>query len=181
VKSVLYLRVMLSKIACVKKVFAFQIEKGEEVYIPNEISQRDFPLNFKYYDCTLQNLMENMRQETKDFYIFKNTYRLQFYNRENFLQRFLEKLGISEPIDENGMIEPRKVTIKHDVANKRDEFEMNHHLSHHVLSLQKSEYIRIDDDMENLKKSNQIQTRAKLHEIQINTSKGVKDQSNDLS
>ena len=118
VRSVLYILVMLSKIQAVKKIFALQVEQGDEVYIPNELSLKHLPINYQFYDCLLLDLQENMRQGTKDFYSFKNTYRLQLYNRENFVQRILEKLGISEPMDENGIVEPRRLAIKHNVVNK---------------------------------------------------------------
>jgi len=46
VKGPLYLKVMLEKIQTVRKIFALEIELGEEVYIPKELTLKECPLNF---------------------------------------------------------------------------------------------------------------------------------------
>lgn len=50
VNGPLFLRVLLKKIEVKKKMFVYNIERGQEVFIPRELSQDQLPLSFRYYD-----------------------------------------------------------------------------------------------------------------------------------
>lgn len=45
---------MLKKIEVAKKLFIIEIEQGNEVLIPKELSQNDLPFSFTYYDAIFQ-------------------------------------------------------------------------------------------------------------------------------
>ena len=88
------LRLRLEKVKLAKQLFVLDIEQGQEVFIPMELSQDKFPINFKYYDFIINLLHNQLSQETKDLNAFKNVFRINFYQNENFVQKIGEKLGI---------------------------------------------------------------------------------------
>ena len=59
-KGILYVRILLEKIKISKKMFMEEIENGEEVFIPSDLSQDHFPMSFKYYDPIIAIISENI-------------------------------------------------------------------------------------------------------------------------
>jgi len=60
----------------------------------------------------------------------------------------LEKLGIVDaPIDSTDV---NKLTFRHAIVNEKNSSEINHTMSLHAKSLQKSRYLSIDDDIQRL-------------------------------
>ena len=51
--GLLYLKLLLKKFQMAKKLFVMDIEQGQEVFIPSDFSQKDLPINFRYYDPIL--------------------------------------------------------------------------------------------------------------------------------
>ena len=49
-----------------------------------------------------------------------------------------------------GADEDSKLTFKYQVVNKKESNLINHYTSEHTKTLQKSKYIQIDDNVENL-------------------------------
>jgi hypothetical protein len=56
----------------------------------------------------------------------------------------MERFGVIDIPNENGP----KLTFKHLVVNKKEKREINHNLSKHPMSLQRSRYICVDDNIE---------------------------------
>lgn len=46
----LYLNLMLEKIEIHKQMFLMEIEKGNEAFLPNDLSQDWMPYSFRFYD-----------------------------------------------------------------------------------------------------------------------------------
>jgi hypothetical protein len=61
----------------------------------------------------------------------------------------MEKVGLSEKktTHEDPLA---KLTFKHSVVNQKDKDMVNHHFSIHSMCLQRSNYLVIDDDIENI-------------------------------
>ena len=53
VDRILYIKLLLKKIELAKSLFILEIEQGEEVYIPPELSIHQFPLSYRSYDSIL--------------------------------------------------------------------------------------------------------------------------------
>lgn len=51
--GVVFLKTLLRRIELSKELLVLDVEKGEEVLIPPELSQEKLPASFKYYDCIL--------------------------------------------------------------------------------------------------------------------------------
>ena len=45
-----YLMALLKRIELEKAEFVYQIEEGEQVFIPRDLSQDELPQSFRYYD-----------------------------------------------------------------------------------------------------------------------------------
>ena len=45
-----YVEALLTKIKIQKQLFVYEVEKGGECFIPNELSQDELPKSFRYYD-----------------------------------------------------------------------------------------------------------------------------------
>lgn len=84
VGGVLMLKALITKIKFAKQIFVLEIEQMHEAYIPNELSNDNLPSSFWFYDACLQQVQNLVIQEKRDFATFKNMYRLNFYQRNNF-------------------------------------------------------------------------------------------------
>ena len=50
VSKIDFIKFNLKKIQIAKEIFLKEIEYGEEVYIPLEVSQDEYPMSMKFYD-----------------------------------------------------------------------------------------------------------------------------------
>ena len=82
-----------------------EIEQGREAYVPAELTMDHLPMTFWYYDAILVFVQDLISPETKDLYTFKNTFRLNFYQHENFTTKLLQCLGVTS--------DKEKLTFKH--------------------------------------------------------------------
>lgn len=106
------LKALITKIKFAKQIFVLDIEQSKEAYIPNELSNDNLPSSFWFYDACLQQVQNLVVADKKDFATFKNTYRLNFYQRNNMQKYILTKLGL---IDEPGS---EKLSLKHQMVNE---------------------------------------------------------------
>ena len=53
--KILYIKVALLKVKISRTLFILDIEQGEEVYVPQELSQNQLPINYRFYDSILNN------------------------------------------------------------------------------------------------------------------------------
>ena len=75
----------------------------------------------------------------------------------------LEKLGIVDaPIDSTDV---NKLTFRHAIVNEKNSSEINHTMSLHAKSLQKSRYLSIDDDIQRLQLHFAVQSLCQKHQI----------------
>lgn len=122
------LRLMIEKIQIVKDMFVQEISLGNEVLIPRELSQDNFPMSFRYYDFILNHVMDNVSNDTQTLYAFKNDFRLQFYKvHKSLYETLLEQLGMNE--------DTRKLKTTNKMALVETKNDMNHFLSQHTYSL----------------------------------------------
>ena len=54
-----FLRLLLKKLKVAKQLFVIEIQKGDEVMIPKELSTKGMPISFTYYDGIVL-IIENM-------------------------------------------------------------------------------------------------------------------------
>ena len=49
----IFLTAMLNRIKLIKEVFIHEIENGDEIFIPEDLSQERLPMSFRYYDSVI--------------------------------------------------------------------------------------------------------------------------------
>lgn len=67
-QDVFYLKCMLKKIEFLKKIFTLELEKGTEVYIPEELTCDRFPISYRYYDPIILISNEYFRKDSKIYH-----------------------------------------------------------------------------------------------------------------
>lgn len=58
---------LLKKIELVKELFLMDLELGEEVIIPRELSQDTLPYSYRYYDYILLMVQDKATQDRRAF------------------------------------------------------------------------------------------------------------------
>ena len=60
VKGIEFIKFNLKKIELAKEIFLKELENGQDVFIPSEMSQEKLPLSMKFYDPILMYCQSNM-------------------------------------------------------------------------------------------------------------------------
>lgn len=53
-QDMFFIKALLLKIELVKRRFVLELEQGSETYIPSDLSCRDLPISFRFYDPVLR-------------------------------------------------------------------------------------------------------------------------------
>jgi len=67
-----YVKCIINKIEIAKTLYIIEIQLGNEVFIPKELSQDHFPKSFRYYDPIFQIVLDNVDDERKEYFHSKN-------------------------------------------------------------------------------------------------------------
>ena len=130
VDVVMKLKMVQHRIELHRKLFILDLEKGEEVFIPQVLNQNDLPLSFRFYDCTMRYAQTTISQHKKQ----KITFIDKFYNRyqKDMMEQFANK------------VEEEKASIRHASIVETNHKQINHSLSSHAKEIQRSNYLKID-------------------------------------
>ena len=114
-KGIHYIKAAIMKKKLAWEIFIADIEQGREIYIPDELSVDRYPVSFRYYDSVIRLVRKMISEDMKQYYSFKNSFRMEFYQNEDFKQKILEKLGIVEKtqFDQDNV----KLTFRHQIVN----------------------------------------------------------------
>lgn len=97
-----YLRLQIKKYQISKKTFVLEIEQGNEVFIPRELSLMDIPISCRYYNPIINIVRITMSQSSQGFYFLKNKMVRESANKtDNLVDVLLEKLGLIQRSGEN--------------------------------------------------------------------------------
>jgi hypothetical protein len=83
--------VRLSKI-----IFVCQIEQGQSVFIPREISQDRLPVSFRYYDPVLRIIQSFCSSERKEYFSLKNEFNIHAIHQKNPKANFAKFMGFDK-------------------------------------------------------------------------------------
>ena len=78
-KGMHYIKASLLKTKLAREIFIADIEQGREIYIPDEISIERYPVSFRFYDSTIKLVRNMLSDDIKQYFSFKNTFRMEFY------------------------------------------------------------------------------------------------------
>lgn len=71
VSKILYVKLKLRFINLTKALFLLDVNLGNEVYIPDQLSQSVLPHSFRYYDFLLMFIKENISNNLREKVLFK--------------------------------------------------------------------------------------------------------------
>ena len=71
VRGISFIEASLRKIQINKEYIIHEIEMGNEILIPMNLSQDHLPISFRYYDPILKIVKANLNPAKKGYYIIK--------------------------------------------------------------------------------------------------------------
>lgn len=104
-------------------------------------------MSFRFYDPILKIIQDECSDAKRDFFSVKNKLSLARIQDDDVIRKVLLKVGI----DEEAAAETKHV-FKHTVINRKEENEINHLASEHPCSLQRSEYIVVENDLDRIRR-----------------------------
>ena len=93
-------------------------------------------------------ISQEIPKDMKKFFSLQRKYIIERVYQDDFKRKLFENLGLRNPFDEK----KSDIIFKYSVVNKNPKNEINYMDSEHTRSLQMSEYIKLDNDAELLKK-----------------------------
>lgn len=75
----------------IKNLFIFDVSYGQEVFIPEQLSQKDYPLSCKFYDPIISIIKDGIPDDRKQYFFFNNKDRIAEYKKYNFLEQLADR------------------------------------------------------------------------------------------
>ena len=72
ISGILYVKTLIKRVELAKYLFVFEVEYGQEVYIPHELNQDRLPHSFRYYDPIIRFVEDNISEDRREFFLLKN-------------------------------------------------------------------------------------------------------------
>ena len=133
-----YIESILKKIELVKDLFLMDLELGEEVIIPRELSMDQLPQSYRYYDYILLMVQEKATQDRRQF----------SHMKAKLNNMFDEKLSLKNTLGYGYLIEKLNGNNKKLIISKNSKIqieEIDHNKSRHTSEVQRSKYIAMND------------------------------------
>ena len=139
VSGEMFVQVVLKRIDTARKIFQMQIEDGDEVFIPRELSQDDLPMAFRYYDPILFTLQDRCSEQAREKFQQRNQMHLERMISGSLKLTLLAKFEGED-----------KIEHKHKVMENHNYDIIDPLNSLHVKALQRSKYVSIEKDLNRL-------------------------------
>ena len=111
--DIFFIIATLRKYDLLKQLFVLELEQGQEVFIPPQLSCDKFPLSFQYYDPIIQIVNQLFSSDSKSYFQYKTEFRLNKLKQTNFKEDVLRALGLLEDSEQK----KRKMSYKHSLIN----------------------------------------------------------------
>lgn len=140
-----YLIITLKEIELMRKIFILDIEQGDEVVIPDSLSQKSLPLSYQFYDPILNIVQQQVCESVRCQIALKNKYVLdRILENVSRNQKFLQFFS-SDYLPR----EERKPCLTHHNCEGRAN-DINITKSYACMTLQNSKYLIIENDVSKL-------------------------------
>ena len=115
-----YLIAVIKKIELQKAMFVLELEQGQEVYIPNELSCDSYPQGFRFYDPIIQVVNHMFSGDNQVYHTLKTEFNLDKIKGSDWVKDLMIQVGILE--------NPKKPQLftKHQLVNERILNEIDH-------------------------------------------------------
>jgi hypothetical protein len=94
--DIFYLKAVLRKIELQKKMFVLELEQGQEVYIPNELSCDTYPQGFRFYDPIIQIVNHLFTSDNQVYHTLKTEFNLDKIKGSDWVKDLLIYVGVLE-------------------------------------------------------------------------------------
>jgi len=98
-KSSLFIFTKLKQIELIKEVFVLDMEQGNNVLIPPELSVNTFCLSYRYYDSILQIVHSMFNPSKKDVFDLRNKLNISKSMESSTSNFLMHKLGLAQSKD----------------------------------------------------------------------------------
>lgn len=162
-KGVTYLELILKRIELIKELFLLNIAQGDEVVIPDELSQKTLPASYYFYDAIMNIIQKGLEQSKKQFFAMKRKLTLERIHEENFERKLFEKIGMRHPLETK---QHENIIFKKGMVTTKEENEIDHNKCGNSMCLQSSQYLKIETDFEYAKQQYMHMNTARTQENQ---------------
>ena len=121
-------------------MLVLDIEQGDLVFIPKELSQDQFPLSFQYYDPIEKMASRYLSPEKYLAFQTQQVLNIARVKSNSTKLSILKMIGIGKYANK---LEAAPVKINDLIEGQIDTFK-----SEHTMALQRSKYIRIENDID---------------------------------
>ena len=87
-----YIRMLLLRIALSKQLFVLDLEQGQEVLIPNDLSMAKLPQSFHFYDCLTAIVDDQITEEAKYRFHMKADHNKHARSAEDIQGKVIKRL-----------------------------------------------------------------------------------------
>ena len=112
--DIFYIKCMLRKISLMKKMFVLELEQGQEVFIPKDLTCDNYPISYHYYDPIIQIVNHFFSAESRLYFTLRTQFNLSRLKEADWQKKILVYLGVYEHED------ARKLTYKHSLINLKE-------------------------------------------------------------
>lgn len=91
-----YLKAIILKTELQKQLFVLELEQGQEVYIPNELSCDSYPQGFRFYDPIIQIVNHMFSSDNQVYHTLKTEFNLDKIKGSDWVKDLLIQVGVLE-------------------------------------------------------------------------------------
>ena len=91
-KGILHIKSVLKVIELHKKLFVNEIELGQEVFIPQRLSDKSLPKSFMFYDPILRIIQDLVSDDRKEFFHCQNLLNYKNFKNNSLKYYLYDKL-----------------------------------------------------------------------------------------
>ena len=93
-KGELYNYLLMRIIELVRELFVLDFERGNEVWVPYELSLDQYPQSFHYYDPIMHIIRDNIREHKRELICQKNKLNLDRITKDSLFNKIQQACGI---------------------------------------------------------------------------------------
>ena len=67
-----YIKCLLTRISISKNLFVLEMEQGNDVFIPKDLTQSRLPMSMRYYDAILAVVQEGISDEVRSLFVMRS-------------------------------------------------------------------------------------------------------------
>lgn len=124
VDRVNYIKLAIHKINLARENFMIDLENMDEVFIPEEMSQEQYPMSFQFYDCVFHYAQENLSIHKRDQIRFQSNFK-QKHQNNSIANELLKRLFGSSS-------KAQALSVRHNSIVATTENQINHDQSKHA-------------------------------------------------